>query len=161
MEGPKGKLETPLPRGIEAEVGDNQLIARRKQESKDVRALHGLVRALMANAVQGVSDGFTRELDVVGIGFRAEVRGKFLGLSLGFSHPIDFPIPEGIQIAVEKLPRAISNYVTTIRVSGIDKQLVGQVAADIRELRPPDTYKGKGIRYAGEYIKLKVGKKGA
>lgn len=161
VEGPRGKINTPIPAGISLELADGQLVARRQDDSKQMRALHGLTRKLVANAVQGVAEGFQKELDVVGIGYKAEVKGKTLVLSLGYSHPIDFPIPEGISIRVERLPRTIRDYQTSIIVSGADKQKVGQVAANIRFLRPPDPYKGKGIRYAGEALKLKVGKKGA
>jgi large subunit ribosomal protein L6 len=116
---------------------------------------------LAANSVRGVTEGFTKVLDIVGIGFKAEAKPKAIVLSLGYSHPIEFPIPEGISIKVERQPRSIQHYVATLTVSGADKQLVGQVAADLRALRKPDAYKGKGIRYADETIRLKVGKKGA
>ena len=115
----------------------------------------------MANAIEGVSQGFTKELDVIGIGYRAEIAGGGLKMALGFSHPVEIPFPEGIQMQVRKAQRSIANYAATIVVSGIDKAKVGQVAADLRKLRPPDAYKGKGIRYVHEQIKLKVGKKGA
>lgn len=162
VEGPRGKLQTPLPRGIEAELSDGKVVAKRRSNSKPVRALHGLTRALLANAVKGVSEGFEKSLDVVGIGFRADVRGKYLNLTLGFSHPIEFPIPEGIEVQVQRLQKpAISNYATSITIRGADKGQVGQVAADIRSLRPPDAYKGKGIRYSDELVRTKVGKKGA
>ena len=161
VEGPKGKLETRLPEGVEVELSNSTLVARRASDSKMHRALHGLTRTLLANAVTGVTEGFKKELDVVGIGYRAETRGKYLNLSLGFSHPVEFPVPEGIEIRVERGQRKVGNYVGTVIVSGIDKARVGQVAADIRRLRPPDPYKGKGVRYADELIRLKVGKKGA
>lgn len=161
VEGPRGKIAVPVPAEITIEQTENVLRATRSSDDKRSRALHGLTRALLANAVQGVTDGFSRELDVVGIGFRADVKGKRLNLSLGFSHPIEFPIPEDIEVKVERSQRSVSNYVGTITVSGFDKQQVGQVAADIRSLRPPDSYKGKGIRYADETVRLKVGKKGA
>lgn len=161
IEGPKGKLETTLPPGITAEVVDGSLVARRNSDQDYVRALHGLTRSLLANAVAGVTKGFQKELDIVGIGYKAEVRGKYLNLSVGHSHPIDFPVSEGISIKVERVTKPIQNYVATIVVSGLDKYRVGQVAAEIRSLRPPDAYKGKGIRYASEVVKLKVGKKGA
>ncbi len=161
VEGPRGKINTPAPAGISLELADGQLIAKRQDDSKQMRALHGLTRKLVANAVHGVSQGFQKELDVVGIGYKAEIKGKSLVLNLGYSHPIDFPIPEGITIKVERLPRVIRDYQTSIIISGADKQKVGQVAANIRFLRQPDPYKGKGIRYAGEALKLKVGKKGA
>ena len=161
VEGPKGKLETRLPRGITTEVVDSTLVAHRENDQETLKALHGLTRSLLANAVLGVSEGFQKELDIVGIGFKAEMKGKSLNLSLGYSHLVEFPVPEGIHIKVERAARNIQNYVFTIVVSGIDKQRVGQVAADIRSLRRPDSYKGKGIRYRGEIVKLKVGKKGA
>jgi large subunit ribosomal protein L6 len=138
IEGPKGRLETQLPRGIRVGLANGQLAAQRAGDGKAERALHGLTRSLLANAVAGVTAGFQKELDVVGIGYRAEVRGKYLNLTLGFSHPIEFPIPSGISIRVEKAPRAVQNYVATLVVSGIDKQKVGQVAADLRALRSPD-----------------------
>lgn len=165
VQGPKGKLSMPIPRGIRCERQDGQLIVRPLQAagqkdtelmallSGEERACWGLVRALLANAVKGVTQGFTRELEIVGVGYRAEVKGKVVAFSLGYSRPIEFPIPEGIQISVEKQTR--------ITVSGIDKQKVGQVAAEIRALRPPDSYKQKGIRYAGEHLRKKPGKAAA
>ncbi len=161
VEGPKGKLKTSLPGGIKVELSDSTLVAKRSSDDKSQRALHGLSRTLLNNAVKGVSQGFSRELDVVGIGYKAEMRGHYLNLALGFSHPVEFPLPEGISIKVERLPRGISNYAATVIISGIDKHQVGQTAADIRRLRPPDPYKGKGIRYSDEVVRLKVGKKGA
>jgi large subunit ribosomal protein L6 len=161
VEGPKGQLETVLPEGIEVELSDSVLVAKRAGDSKRLRSLHGLTRALLANSVTGVSQGFEKKLDVVGIGYRAEIRGKYLNLSLGHSHPVEFPVPEGVEIKVEREPKAISNYVATIRISGADRYRVGQVAADIRSLRPPDAYKGKGLRYTTEVVRTKVGKKGA
>jgi large subunit ribosomal protein L6 len=153
VQGPKGKLARSLPAGIEFEMADGQLVAKRAAETKELRALHGLARSLVANAVKGVTQGFQKELEIVGIGFRAELKGKSVIFNLGFSHPIDFQIPSGISIAVEKQTRLI--------VSGTDKQKVGQTAATIRSLRRPDPYKNKGIRYAGEMLKKKVGKTGA
>ncbi len=162
VEGPNGKLEVPVPEGISAELDDSSLMAKRKNDTKNLRALHGLTRALLNNAVQGVSKGFAKELDVVGIGYRAEIRaGKYLNMTLGHSHPIELPIPDGINISVSREQRQIPNYVTTIKVAGSDKYRVGQVAANIRALRPPDSYKGKGVRYSGEIVRTKVGKKGA
>jgi len=162
VEGPKGKLEVPVPKGIRADLQDSGLTVQRENDQKELRALHGLTRALLNNAVQGVSSGFVRELDVVGIGYRAEIRGgRFLNMSLGHSHPIEFPIPDGIEISVSREQRQISNYVATIKISGSDKYRVGQIAANIRSLRPPDAYKGKGIRYSDETVRTKVGKKGA
>jgi large subunit ribosomal protein L6 len=151
VQGPKGTLDVPLPAGIALEQKDGALVAVRHNDEQ--RALHGLARALVANAVHGVSQGFKKELDIVGVGYRAEVKGKAVNFSLGYSHPIEFPIPEGIHISVEKQ--------THLVVSGADKRLVGQVAADIRALRPPDPYKQKGIRIAGERLKKKAGKAGA
>ena len=151
VQGPKGKLVVPVPRGITFQQKDNVLTASR--ETEEHRALHGLARALVANAVHGVTQGFKKELDIVGVGYRAELKGKAVSFALGKSHPIEFPIPEGIQIAVEKQ--------THITVSGADKGKVGQVAADLRALRPPDPYKQKGIRITGERLKKKAGKAGA
>ena len=150
VQGPKGKLRVNVPVGIHFEQKDGVLTAIR--QSEEHRALHGLARALVANAVHGVTEGFKKDLDIVGVGYRAEVRGKAVNFSLGYSHPIEFPIPEGIQIAVEKQ--------THLTVSGADKGRVGQVAADIRGLRPPDPYKQKGIRITGERLKKKAGKAG-
>jgi large subunit ribosomal protein L6 len=151
VQGPKGKLTVPLPHGITFEQKDGVLNALRATE--DHRALHGLARALVANAVTGVTTGFKKDLDIVGVGYRAELKGKMVAFALGKSHPIEFHIPDGIQIAVEKQ--------THLVVSGADKGQVGQVAADIRSLRPPDPYKQKGVRITGERLKKKAGKAGA
>jgi large subunit ribosomal protein L6 len=151
VQGPKGKLIVPLPHGITFEQKDSVLTALR--DTEDHRALHGLARALVANAVQGVTQGFKKDLDIVGVGYRAELKGKIVNFALGKSHPIEFPVPEGIQITVEKQ--------THIVVSGADKGKVGQVAADLRALRPPDPYKQKGVRITGERLKKKAGKAGA
>jgi len=151
VQGPKGKLNVPLPRGITFELKDGVLTAVRASE--EFRALHGLARALVANAVRGVTDGFKKDLDIVGVGYRAELKGKTVVFALGYSHPIEFAVPEGIQIAVEKQ--------THLSVTGADRARVGQVAADIRGLRPPDPYKQKGIRLVGERLKKKAGKAGA
>jgi large subunit ribosomal protein L6 len=151
VQGPKGKLSVPLPAGIRLEQKDKEVLASR--ESDEQRALHGLTRALLANAVLGVTEGFKRELDIVGVGYRAEVKGKNVMFSLGYSHPIEFPMPEGIQISVAQQ--------THVVVTGADKAQVGQVAANIRALRPPDPYKQKGIRRTGETLKKKAGKAGA
>src|ERR1700730_12675923 len=151
VQGPKGKLTVPLPHGITFAQKDGVLNALRATEEH--RALHGLARALVANAVTGVTTGFKKDLDIVGVGYRAELKGKMVAFALGKSHPIEFHIPEGIQIAVEKQ--------THLVVSGADKGQVGQVAADIRSLRPPDPYKQKGIRITGERLKKKAGKAGA
>ncbi|PYT72105.1 MAG: 50S ribosomal protein L6 [Acidobacteria bacterium] len=151
VQGPKGKLSVTVPQGITFEQKDSTLIAKRAAEEH--RALHGLARALVANAVHGVTAGFKKELDIVGVGYRAELKGKAVSFALGKSHPIEFPIPEGIQVAVDKQ--------THIIVSGADKGQVGQVAADMRALRPPDPYKQKGVRITGERLKKKAGKAGA
>jgi large subunit ribosomal protein L6 len=143
VQGPKGKLSFAIPHGITFEQKDGVLTALRATEEH--RALHGLARALVANAVQGVTSGFKKELDIVGVGYRAELKGKTVSFALGKSHPIDFPIPEGIQVAVEKQ--------THLVVSGADKGQVGQVAADMRSLRPPDPYKQKGVRITGERLR--------
>jgi large subunit ribosomal protein L6 len=151
VQGPKGKLTVPVPDGIRIEQKDKELVATRTAEEQ--RALHGLTRALLANAVHGVTQGFTKELDIVGVGYRAEVKGKNVVFSLGYSHPIEFPMPQGIQISVAQQ--------THLVVSGADKGQVGQVAANIRALRPPDPYKQKGVRITGEVLKKKAGKAGA
>ena len=151
VQGPKGKLTIRVPRGIHFEQKDGTLVALR--ESDELRAVHGLARALVANAVRGVTEGFKKDLDIVGVGYRAEVKGKNVVFALGYSHPIEFPIPEGIQITVEKQ--------THVSVAGADRGRVGQAAADIRALRPPDPYKQKGIRLVGERLKKKAGKAGA
>ena len=150
VEGPKGKLEWKLPRQIRASVQDNQVSVVREAESRSVKALHGLSRSLVHNMVQGVSEGFTKQLEIEGVGFKAAVQGSTLNLSLGFSHPVSFSIPKDIKITVADN--------TKLTVQGVDKKLVGQVAADIRRFYPPEPYKGKGVRYAGEQIRRKVGK---
>jgi large subunit ribosomal protein L6 len=151
VQGPKGKMNVALPAGISFEQKDGTLIAKRDSEER--RALHGLARALVANAVTGVTQGFKKELDIVGVGYRAEVKGKNVVLALGYSHPVEFPIPDGIQVAVDKQ--------THLTVSGANKGQVGQVAANLRGLRPPDPYKQKGVRITGERLKKKAGKAGA
>lgn len=162
VEGPKGSLKTGVPEGIKFDMKDGTLVARCEAPGKRIGAMHGLTRTLVANSVIGVSKGFSRELDIVGIGYKAEARKSSITFNLGYSHPIEFPIPEGIEVKVEKLAKPqLQNYQTSIRLTAIDKYLVGQTAANIRFLRPPDKYKGKGIRYDGEQIKLKEGKKGA
>jgi large subunit ribosomal protein L6 len=153
VEGPKGKLSAMLPAGITLEKKDSTLLAVREKE--ELAALHGLTRALVSNAVEGVTKGWTKELDIVGIGYRAELKGKgIVVFTLGFSHPIEFPLPTGIDVAID--PKQ-----TRLTISGIDRQKVGQVAADMRSLRKPDPYKNKGVRYVGERLKKKVGKTGA
>jgi len=149
--GPKGKLTVPIPSGISIEQADGKLEIKRA--SDDHAALHGLTRALAANAVQGVSGGFTRELDIVGIGYRADVKGKIATFTLGYSHPIEFLLPDGVDLKIDKQ--------THLVLSGYDKQVLGQVAANIRALRKPDPYKNKGVRYTGEALRKKVGKTGA
>ncbi len=151
VKGPKGSLSTQLVEGIGVKVENNVVQFTRRDEEKKTRAFHGLVRALVANNVKGVSEGFKRELDIVGVGYRAEVKGKEVVFQLGYSHPVRFAIPQGIEIVVE--PK--SGHIT---VTGIDKQKVGQVAAEIRSLREPDPYKGKGIKYSDEIIRRKAGK---
>lgn len=151
VKGPKGSLKTALVPGISVSVADNVVKFERKDEEGKTRAFHGLMRALVANNVKGVTEGFKRELDIVGVGYRAEVKGKEVVFQLGYSHPVRFPIPEGIDIAVD----AKTGHIT---VTGIDKQKVGQTAAEIRSLREPDPYKGKGIKYSDEVIRRKAGK---
>ena len=153
VEGPKGKLEALVPKGITLETKDGVLHAVRENDSQ--AALHGLTRALVSNAVEGVTKGWTKELDIVGIGYRAEMKGKgTVVFTLGYSHPIEFPLPTGIEVTID--PKQ-----THLTVSGIDRQKVGQVSADMRSLRKPDPYKNKGVRYTGEKLKKKVGKTGA
>ena len=149
--GPKGKLLVPIPQGIQAVQEKGQLQINR--DSDEQAALHGLTRALAANAVQGVSTGFTKELDIVGIGYRADVKGKVATFTLGYSHPIELLLPDGVDLRIDKQ--------THLVLSGHDRQLLGQVAANIRALRKPDPYKNKGIRYTGEALRKKVGKTGA
>jgi large subunit ribosomal protein L6 len=161
IEGKKDKLTSPIPPGIRFELKGSELVAFRDSEEKPYPAYHGLARALAASAIKGVSEGFSKELDIVGIGYKVDAKPKAVTFTLGYSHPIEFPIPAGIAVKVEKQPRTIQNYVATLIISGSDKQLVGQVAADIRSLHKPDAYKGKGVRYAKEVVRLKVGKKGA
>jgi len=151
--GPKGTLRCVVPGGIGAKVEDGNLVLERPDDSKESRAQHGLARALANNMVVGVSAGFSKRLEIEGVGYRADVKGKVLNLLLGFSHPVDMPIPEGLKVSVE------AN--TSLTIEGADKQAVGQFAADIRALRPPEPYKGKGVRYVDEHIRRKVGKAGA
>jgi len=150
-EGPKGKLSQPIPVPLTARIDGNALIIARPGDERHVRALHGLTRALMANMVSGVKDGFERKLEIVGIGYRAQLQGKVIHLALGYSHPVIFPLPEGITAEIDKQ--------VSITLRGADKALLGQTAAKLRALRKPDPYKGKGIRYADEYVRRKVGKK--
>lgn len=150
-EGPKGKLAQPIPSGVSAALENNQLVISRSSDHRTVRALHGLARSLVANMVTGVKDGFERRLEIVGIGYRAQLQGKNLQLSLGFSHPVVFGVPDGVTAEVDKQ--------TVITLRSADKALLGQTAAKLRALRKPDAYKGKGIRYANEVVRRKVGKK--
>lgn len=150
IKGPSGTLKAPLPPGIKAVLKERELRFERADDLGPTRALHGLTRALAANAVQGVAQPFERRLEIVGVGFRANVQGKKVQLSLGYSHPVEFAIPEGVEIKVEEQTKLV--------VKSADKHLLGQVAANLRSLRPPDAYKGKGIRHAGERIVLKAGK---
>jgi len=156
VQGPKGKLLTPVPTGISFKLEDGELTAERASE--ELTALHGLARALVANAVTGVTKGFTQEMDVVGVGYKAEQKGRSILFALGYSHSIEFVLPAGVTAKVEKLQRTINQYQTSIIVSGSDKHLVGQVAANMHKLRKPDAYKGKGVRYADRPLKLKPGK---
>src|SRR6185369_9207780 len=148
--GPKGTVTNPLPPGIRFEKKEKELLAIRQDDSGPQRAFHGLARALVANAVRGVTEGFSRELEIVGVGYRAEQKKNSVVFTLGFSHPIEYPIPPGISITVDKQTKLV--------VSGVDRQQVGQIAANIRGLKKPDPYKNKGIRYVGERLKKKAGK---
>jgi len=153
VQGPKGKLRQAVPPGILFSEDAGALDDNLSREDDQLRKFHGLARSLVANAVTGVTDGFKKELDIVGVGYRAELKGKQVHFALGYSHPVIFDIPNGIDIAVDKL--------THVVVTGVDRQLVGQVAANIRRMRKPDPYKQKGVRYTGEVLKKKVGKTGA
>ncbi|MET0484858.1 MAG: 50S ribosomal protein L6 [Candidatus Rokuibacteriota bacterium] len=150
-EGPKGKLSQPVPTGLTTRVADGTIVIERAGDDRRVRALHGLARALVANMVTGVKDGFERKLDIVGIGYRAQIQGKNIQLALGYSHPIIFPLPDGVTAEIDKQ--------VAITLRGADKAVLGQTAAKLRALRKPDPYKGKGIKYANEVIRRKVGKK--
>ncbi|HEX8843910.1 MAG TPA: 50S ribosomal protein L6 [Pyrinomonadaceae bacterium] len=160
VKGAKGTLRTPVPEGINFKQDGDQLVAERA--SDDLAAQHGLARALANNAIVGVTEGFTRKMDVVGVGYKADVQGKKIVFALGYSHPIEFPLPEGIEAKAERVATktSIQQYQTTLTLSGIDKQKLGQVAAEMHKLRKPDAYKGKGVRYADVPIKLKPGKTG-
>ncbi|HKV38457.1 MAG TPA: 50S ribosomal protein L6 [Blastocatellia bacterium] len=158
VSGPKGVLSTAIPDGIKIEERDGQLMAVR--DSDERAALHGLTRALLQNAVTGVTEGYARQLDVVGVGYKAEVQKGRVVFNLGYSHQIEFPIPSGIDVKIERANKPIQQYQTTITVTGTDRQQVGQIVADMRGLRRPDPYKGKGVRYANEVLKLKPGKTG-
>lgn len=153
FKGPKGAMKQAIPPGIVFELKGSELVAQLERDDVSLSKYHGLARSLMANAVVGVSEGFKRELDIVGVGYRAELKGSQVIFALGYSHPVVFDVPKGIDVAVDKQ--------THITVTGVDCQLVGQVAANIRRLRKPDPYKQKGVRYMGEVLKKKVGKTGA
>jgi large subunit ribosomal protein L6 len=153
VQGPKGKLRQIVPPGILFAEDSGALVAKLERDDTTLRKFHGLARSLVANAVAGVTDGFKKELDIVGVGYRAEVKGKQVQFALGYSHPVIFDVPTGIEVTIDKN--------THVTVTGADRQLVGQVAANIRRLRKPDPYKQKGVRYTGEVLKKKVGKTGA
>jgi len=150
VKGPKGELATPVVSNVRIEIGDGKVQVHRDGDDKPTRALHGLMRSLLNNMVTGVTTGFTRELEIVGVGYRAEAKGKVLVLSVGYSHPVEMAVPEGLEVKMDGQ--------TKIAISGVDKQRVGQFAAEVRKVRPPEPYKGKGIRYAGEQVRRKVGK---
>jgi len=153
VKGPKGNLGWAYPEGVDVVIEENSLVVKRVDDARQTRALHGLSRSLINNMVTGVSEGFKQEMQIVGVGLRAESKGETILLSLGYSHPVEFPLPAGITADVDKKQ-------TGIVLSGIDKQLLGQTAANLRSLRSPDAYKGKGIRYLNETITLKAGKTG-
>lgn len=153
VKGPKGELESRIPPGIAVEIDQGEVRFARSNDEPQQRAWHGLVRSLVANSVEGVTKGFTRELEIVGVGYKAEVKGKSVVFALGYSHPINFPIPDGIAVALDAKAGKIT-------ITGADRQKVGQTAAEIRKLRVPDPYKAKGIKYANEVIRRKVGKAG-
>lgn len=150
VEGSKGKLELAIPAGVKVEVGEADLTVKRVNDSKELRSLHGTVRVLIDNMVKGVTEGFKKELEILGVGYKAQMKGKSLVLNIGFSHPVEMPIPEGLKVST---PAA-----TKITIEGIDKQKVGEFAANIRRVYPPEPYKGKGIRYVGEEVRKKLGK---
>jgi len=153
VKGPKGELVSRIPGGLTVTIDKSEIRIARQNDEPQQRALHGLLRSLLANSVRGVTKGFSKELEIVGVGYKAELKGKAVVFSLGYSHPVTFPIPEGIQIALDAKAGKVS-------VSGADRQKVGQTAAEIRKLRVPDPYKAKGIKYANELIRRKVGKAG-
>src|SRR6478735_8681766 len=160
VKGPKGTLTTPIPAGVTFKQEEGTLVAERA--SNDQAAFHGLARALANNAVVGVTEGFSKDLDIVGVGYKADVQGKKIVFALGYSHPIEYVLPEGITAKAERIntKASVNQYQTTITLSGIDKQMLGQVAAELNRLRKPDAYKGKGVRYADRLYKLKPGKTG-
>src|SRR5262249_36281409 len=153
VKGPKGELANRIPRGLTVSVDGGQVRIQRANDEKEQRAFHGLLRSLVANSVEGVTRGFSKDLEIVGVGYRAEVKGKTVVFSIGYSHPIQFPIPEGISVNLDAKAGKLT-------ISGADRQKVGQTAAEIRKLRVPDPYKAKGIKYANEIIRRKVGKAG-
>lgn len=153
VEGPKGKLNYNIPYRISVEVNSGKVLVKRAGDAKTDKSLHGLVRALITNLIKGVTEGYKKDLEILGVGYRAQIQGKNLNMRLRFSHPVNFPVPEGIQIQCPK-----QNQIT---VSGIDKEMVGRVAASIRSILPPEPYKGTGIRYAGEFVRKKIGKAAA
>jgi large subunit ribosomal protein L6 len=153
VKGPKGQMKQTLPPGITAAVEDGHIITQKVSEAPELRKFHGLARSLVNNAVLGVTEGWKKELDIVGVGYRAELKGQQIHLALGYSHPIVFDVPKGIDVAIDKQ--------THIVVTGCDRQLVGQVAAELRRMRKPDPYQQKGVRYTGEKLKKKAGKTGA
>jgi large subunit ribosomal protein L6 len=150
VEGPKGKLSRSLTDRLNLEIKDNQLLLKRPTDTKLDKSMHGLYHALICNMIKGVTEGYVKALEIIGVGFKAQVSGKSLNMQLGFSHPVNFPFPEGIQIETPKQ--------TQIVIKGIDKEKVGEVASEIRAIYPPEPYKGKGIRFVGEYVKKKIGK---
>ena len=150
VEGPKGKLSLNFSSRISLEIKDNQIVLARQSDTKLDKSLHGLYRALIFNMIKGVTEGYTKELEIIGVGFKAQATGNKLNMQLGFSHPVNFAIPQDIKIETPKP--------TQIVIKGIDKEKVGEIASEIRAIYPPEPYKGKGIRYAGEYVKKKVGK---
>lgn len=153
VKGPHGTLTGRVPDGIDVRIEAQTVTFHRPDDRKDSRSRHGLARALVANMVRGVAEPFVKELEIQGVGYRADVSGKTLNLQLGFSHPVAIPIPEGIKVSVDR------NVV--LRIQGVDREQVGQFAADLRSIRPPEPYKGKGVRYRGEYVRQKAGKKAA
>ena len=153
VKGPKGQMKQALPPGISAAIEDGNVVTKKASDDAELNKFHGLARSLVNNAVLGVTAGWKRELDIVGVGYRAELKGKQVVLALGYSHPVVFDVPTGIEVAIEKQ--------THITVTGVDRQLVGQVAANLRRLRKPDPYQQKGVRYTGEVLKKKAGKTGA
>jgi large subunit ribosomal protein L6 len=156
--GPKGTLKTAVPEGVSLREDGSQLLVERSGDDK--AALHGLTRALVQNAVTGVTTGYSQQMDIVGVGYKVEVQKNRVIFNLGYSHPIEFPLPSGLEVKVERINKQISQYQATLTISGIDKQQVGQIAADMHSLRKPDPYKGKGVRYTGVALKLKPGKTG-